>query len=137
VSFHRRVEIYGTEDTLWFVDGCTVGTVRGYGEVRIRGWDIPMPWAIDDAGNAFADLSGHGSVMKPIKVDELLIVMRSHDDEQGERDVRKALAMRPAAPSWMREARKAGWTPPKFTFNENDYDWNDPPLPSPHEDQVG
>lgn len=93
--------------------------LRMAGTYDAMGWDIPNYWAVDGAGQAWADVSGHGFGLKRC---EMSFILRSMEGERpgSSYELRKKLNMKPLMPDWMRTAIASGWTPPAG-FDPNVY----------------
>lgn len=83
--------------------------LRGYGQINLRGWDIPLGWAIDAEGRCWKD-SAHGDTLHLCKTKELL---RHIESEEQASHIRELAGLPLAEPSWMLKARAAGWRPPE------------------------
>lgn len=93
-------------------DGNPKLPIKAFGSIRIKGWDIPVDWAIDSNNQCWKD-GGHGGNLKPVKKGVLFAEFRQEDDYQGEKAACKALGLEVPWPSWARQAKAAGWTPPE------------------------
>jgi hypothetical protein len=113
----------GEYEYLAFNDECElVLPLKGHGSIKVVGWDIPMQWAVDSANNLYGSFDAHGGYLKPTTREELFKEMRDEGDYGGEQTVRSLLGLKKSPNHWMREAKKAGWTPPA-NFKEDAYDW--------------
>jgi len=84
-----------------------------HGEIQHVGWDIPTRYAIDGDRGCWMD-NAHGHALMPVEKEELLQLACNElrNDEDIER-LHKILGVTPPEPGWMKEARAAGWRPPK------------------------
>lgn len=80
------------------------------GETMCHGYSIRLPWAIDDANQAWMG-DTFGGQMEPVEASHLLRRLRDEWDYQ-EKDVRQALGLPPRRSRYEAWAVDQGWTPP-------------------------
>lgn len=79
------------------------------GEILHRGWDIPTRWVIDGDGQCWMD-GAHGGSLNPVSLRSLIGTTETEDDQNL---ILGILGLPLEEPGWMKQARAAGWTPPK------------------------
>lgn len=85
--------------------------LRFSGSYATMGWDTPNYWTIDQKGQAWQDVGGHGGGLKRCTLEEMLEAMDPEATDLRD-DIRRTLGMKPVLPEWMKTAFSAGWTPP-------------------------
>ncbi len=89
-----------------------VKPLKTFGQYDNRGWDIPTRYAVDAEDQCWMD-NAHGFPLEPTEAAVLLADMEAEGAEMLANIVRTALGLKEEEPQWMRQARAAGWTPPK------------------------
>lgn len=92
--------------------------LKACGKIWTMGWDIPTYWSVDGFNQCWASC-GHGTVMSKTTPD--ILFNECKDSPHIEAQVRQALGRKPKYPTWIAEAKAAGWTPPA-DWDESKYD---------------
>ena len=83
--------------------------LKSYGKEWHTGWDIPTLWAIDSNNQPWFN-DAHGGALNASSKEEMISLF---ENEHERNKVRILLGLEPEEPSWMKQAKAAGWTPPK------------------------
>ena len=92
---------------------------RGFGEINQFGKKHPILWAVDDQGLCWVN-KGKGDRLRR-SWSSILLNLTGLEFETNE--IRRALGIKLALPSWAQQALAFGWTPPN-TFNLQQYQHN-------------
>ncbi len=114
------IKIDGRTETIDF-DNVKLPIVLS-GLINIRGWDIPMIWAVDSSKQCFLEESAHGGYLLPCTEKKLISVLESQKYQDNADSIRVHFGMKLKMPSWAKAAKNHGWTPPA-SWNDNDYDF--------------
>lgn len=103
-----EIESRNTKLVFGVGDRQLVQPLKTSGHIWHVGWDIPTRYAVDSAGTVWMD-NAHGGTLWPATAEELVCAAQS---EEGRNHLRKILDLPATEPSWIEQARAAGWRPP-------------------------